>query len=129
MSQPTAPEQAIELKTGHRAVIFAKPFGESFATAMERLKKGDRVQTFEAGSTAIASRMASQLDSCLLVLHVGSPTQIASHLQTLRVLQRQIKRKSIRIVLCSTLPEDDLGEFTDLGCSEYIHEPVNEKTL
>ena len=75
-------------------------------------------------------QLAMQLRPCIILGSIAETAEISKLLQVATVLKRDIKQGKIKfIITCSIKQPPVARKFEDLGCQEFMMEPVNERQL
>ncbi len=119
------------LKDGVMPILLAEPYSPVFKQVVERLSADPLLQVVECGAYADAVGIARKIGTCLVLIHAPNPKDFSQQLQLLKNLNKEIQNKTIRVIVTSKttdqIPPDSKLEV--FGCSEFIREPIQEKSL
>src|SRR4051812_17211784 len=84
----------------------------------------------EFASSLDALNTIKLADACVVMSHVAAQDQLIKLITLLKLIQEPVAERRCRVIVTDYLDTDILEErLKRYGCSEVIHEPVNEKSL
>ncbi len=111
-------------------IIFIHPLTPSLQKLLESLKKDPNSNLIEAGSAMEAMQIAQMYKPCILTGSMTQDSDIVKMFTLFAGLKSDIKNNHIKTMLLSAVKDTRIvRKFSDLGCTDYIFEPVPIRQL
>ncbi len=111
-------------------IVAVEPHSDAFVSLLSRLEGLPHAQVAECRTLQEGVQMVRQLGFCVLLCYAGDLARGKELIQVLRLLQKEVTEKKVRMLIILGHSDDELlAKFDHYGASEVLPEPITERVL
>lgn len=125
-----APSDATEAYDSRAQIIFILPLSPTLAKLSANLKTDSAINVIEATNAQEAAQVAMMTKPCVVLGAIQQNSDIAKLLTMAVSLKADLRGGRIKTVLTSAIRQAQvMKKFEELGCHEFMLEPINDKQM